>query len=46
MTSMELYKKLNEAGIKYEVIEIFEGVRLLEFVVDEENLEEQYEEEV
>ena len=46
MTSMDLYKKLNEAGIAFEVVEIFEGVRLLEFVVDEENLEEQYEEEV
>jgi hypothetical protein len=41
MTSEELYKRLYEAGIKFEVIEIFEGVRLLEFVV-----EEQYEEEV
>ena len=41
MTSMELYKKLDEAGIAFEVVEIFEGVRLLEFVVDEVNEEEE-----
>jgi len=44
MTSMDLYKKLKQAGIEFEVVEIFEGARLLEFLVDEENLEEQYEE--
>lgn len=36
MTSQELYKKLSEAGLKFEVIEIFEGIRLLEFLVEEE----------
>ena len=41
MTSMELYKALNEAGIRYEVIEIFEGVRLIEFPVEEMTYEEE-----
>lgn len=40
MTSAELYKKLHEAGLKYEVIEIFEGIRLIEFLVDEPEDEE------
>ena len=41
MTSMELYKKLKEAGMEFEVVEIFEGIRLLEFLVDEEVNEEE-----
>jgi hypothetical protein len=41
MTSQELYKKLSEAGIEFEVVEIFEGVRLLEFLVEEVNEEEE-----
>jgi preprotein translocase subunit YajC len=36
MTAMELYELLNNAGIKYEVVEIFDGVRTLSIEVDEE----------
>ena len=35
MTSTELYKKLDEAGLRFAVIEMFEGIRLIEFLVDE-----------
>jgi hypothetical protein len=36
MTPKELYKLLDEAGVDYEIIEIFEGVRLLSFKLTEE----------
>ena len=36
MTAMELYDLLNRANIEYEVVEIFEGVRILSIEVDEE----------
>ena len=39
MTPMDLYEKLNEAGIKFEVVEIFEGVRLLQFEVEDDEVE-------
>ena len=35
MTPQELYKILDDAGLDYEVVEIFEGARWLKFIVDE-----------
>jgi|APGre2960657404_1045060.scaffolds.fasta_scaffold91608_2 hypothetical protein len=35
MTAQELYDLLDEAGIAYEVVEIFEGARCIRVVVDE-----------
>lgn len=40
MTAMELYEMLNNAGVDFEVIEIFEGARFLRVVVEEETDEE------
>jgi hypothetical protein len=37
MTSKELYELLDKAGVDYEVTEIFEGVRYVRVVVDEES---------
>lgn len=39
MTPRELYDLLDKAEIEYEVIEIFEGVRLLSIEVTEEETE-------
>jgi hypothetical protein len=39
MTAMELYELLNQADIDFEIIEIFEGARLLRFEVEEEEIE-------
>lgn len=39
MTPQELYELLNNAGVEYEVTEIFEGVRYLRVVVSELNEE-------
>ena len=36
MTPQELYEVLDKAGIEYEVVEIFDGVRLLRIEVNEE----------
>ena len=36
MTPHELYEVLDNAGIEYEVVEIFEGVRLLRIEVNDE----------
>ena len=38
MTAMELYKILNDADLDYEVREIFDGLRVLNFEVEEEEL--------
>jgi len=35
MTPQELYKILDDAGIEYEVIEIFEGTRIVQVSVEE-----------
>jgi len=40
MTPMELYELLNNAGVEYEVTEIFEGVRYVRVIVKEENTDE------
>lgn len=37
MTPKELYELLDKAGVDYELIEIFEGVRLLRVVVLEDD---------
>jgi hypothetical protein len=45
MSPFDLYELLDKAGIDYEIVEIFEGVRVLSMVVDEptdEELDEQY----
>jgi hypothetical protein len=36
MTSSELYDALDRAGAIYEIVEIFDGVRIISVVVDEE----------
>ena len=36
MTAKELYEALDKAGIDYEVVEIFEGVRFIRVIVQEE----------
>jgi len=46
MTAMELYKALHEAGIDFEVVEIFEGLRVISIMVDEVDDEEETDEEV
>jgi len=41
MTPNKLYSLLDNAGIQYDVVEIFEGLRTISFVVEEENEDEQ-----
>jgi hypothetical protein len=36
MTPQELYKELDKAELDYEVVEVFEGIRLVRFLIDEE----------
>ncbi len=40
MTAQELYEALRKAGIDFDLIEIFEGIRLLSFKVDDDKIEE------
>ena len=40
MTPDELYELLDKAGVDYDVVEIFEGARILRVMVDEENDDE------
>ena len=40
MTTKQLYKLLDEAGVQYEVVEIFEGIRVIDVLVDEEDSNE------
>jgi hypothetical protein len=35
MTAEELYKALDKLGIEYEIVEIFEGLRVINFMVKE-----------
>lgn len=35
MTVEELYKALDKLGVQYEVVEAFEGLRVINFVVEE-----------
>jgi hypothetical protein len=39
MTPQELYEALDKAGIEYELVEIFEGCRVLRIEVTEEDEE-------
>ena len=41
MTVDELYEALDKAGIDFEVIEIFDGLRVISIVVDENYDEEE-----
>ena len=41
MTPQELYDLLDKAGVEYEIVEIFEGVRILNIEVDEPVEEEE-----
>jgi hypothetical protein len=36
MTPTELYKILDDNGVEYEVVEIFEGIRLIRVEVDDD----------
>ena len=40
MTAQELYDVLNKAGVDFEIIEIFEGSRLIRIEVEEQTEEE------
>ena len=40
MTPMELYEALNKLDVKYEVMQIFDGLRTINFMVDEEEGDE------
>ena len=40
MTAQELYELLDKAGLDYEVVEVFEGIRWIRFDVEEETNEE------
>ena len=39
MTPQELYEVLDNAGVEYEIVEIFDGTRLLRIEVTEEDEE-------
>lgn len=41
MTPMELYEELNKLDVKFEVMEIYDGLRTINFMVDEEELDEE-----
>lgn len=36
MTAEQVYDLLEEAGIEFDVVEVFEGLRTINFVVEEE----------
>ena len=40
MTAKELYALLDNAGVEYEVVEIFECLRILQIEVDDNNEED------
>jgi hypothetical protein len=46
MTADELYEALDKAGIDFEVVEIFEGLRVISIMVDEVNDEELTDEDI
>jgi hypothetical protein len=43
MTADELYEALDKAGIDFEVVEIFDGLRVISIMVDEVDEEEEAE---
>ena len=44
MTPEKLYELLDKAGVEFEIVEIFEGLRTLNFMVDEEDEEDEEDE--
>ena len=40
MTPQELYELLDKAGLDYEVVEVFNGIRWIRFDIEEETNEE------
>jgi hypothetical protein len=42
MTAMELFEALNQLDIKYDVREIFDGIRTIDFMVEEEDIAGHY----
>ena len=40
MTAEELYKKLDDLSLDYLVVEVFEGLRVINIVVEEEDEDE------
>jgi hypothetical protein len=40
MTPAELYDALDRAGVDYEIVEIFEGVRVIRVQVDDEQIDD------
>ena len=42
MTAMELFEALNQLDIKYDVTEIFDGIRTIDFMVEEEDIDGHY----
>lgn len=44
MKAMELYELLNNAGVKFEVVEIMDGLRVINVIVDEFTDDELYDE--
>ena len=43
MTPNELYKVLNDAGLEWEVREVFEGLRVINIEVDEDPDDDEFE---
>jgi len=41
MTPQELYELLDKAGLDYDVVEVFEGIRWIRFDVEEEEENEE-----
>ena len=41
MTAQDLYDLLDKAKVEFEIVEIFEGLRTLNFMVDEEDEDEE-----
>ena len=41
MTPTELYDLLEKAGVEYEIVEIFEGVRILSIEVNDDKEEDE-----
>ena len=41
MTATELYSILNENGVEFDVIEVFEGSRFIRVEIDEDDEQEQ-----
>ncbi len=35
MTAEELYQALDKLGVEYDVVEVFEGLRVINFMVEE-----------